>query len=213
MKSKPSIHLIRGLAVHQAIAQFTKSHSTGDCRSENNRQVLLELFDDSWHRQKSAIDRLQLSRNEIGTYYSESRQMLSNWLKRYVSGDLKSPTVEVRLFSRRHRLLGVIDAIFSQSGTVTLVDYKTSAKAEITQDIKVQMAIYALLYKENFGTVPHYVAVDFLKPGFTQHFRVTEQLTHTAADLCARIHKATQSTDERHYPCRCGGWCDKDFIL
>ena len=61
IKTKPSIHLIRGLAVHQAIARFSKAHTVGDLRSDNNQQVLLDLFDDSWLRQESEIDRLQLS--------------------------------------------------------------------------------------------------------------------------------------------------------
>jgi ATP-dependent exoDNAse (exonuclease V) beta subunit len=182
--------------------------------SESQAQrALLALFDERWQQQKPDIDRLQLPQRDIDAFYNESRQMLITWLKRHLAGEFTRPQVEVRLTSPRHRLMGIIDAIFHANGTVTIVDYKTGAKAAITQDIKVQMAIYALLYTENFGVVPHYVAVDFLKAGLTKRFRVTEPLVKAAAKLCARIHDVTQSTDETHYPCRCGGWCDKDFIL
>jgi hypothetical protein len=213
MKSKPSIHLIRGLAVHQAIAQFSQTPTAGERGSDKSQKVLLDLFGKNWRRQESETDRLPLSKSELEDYYKESRQMLITWLGRQLNGPSKRPKVEVRLFSSRHRLMGIIDAIFSQNGTVTLVDYKTSAKAEITQDIKIQMAIYTLLYKGNFGAAPHFVAVDFLKHGISRRFRVSEGLLQAAADLCARIQDATQSTKEKDYPCRCGGWCEKDFIM
>ena len=213
LKSKPSIHLIRGAIVHQVIAQFSQTHNIDRISASQAQNTLLALFDERWQQQKPDIDRLPLRKKDVDAFYNESRQMLITWLTRHLTGEFTRPQVELRLTSPRHRLMGIIDAIFNANDTVTIVDYKTSAKATITQDIKVQMAIYALLYKENFGAVPHYVAVDFLKAGLTKRFRVTDALVKAAAKLCARIHKATRSTDETHYPCRCGGWCDKDFIL
>jgi CRISPR/Cas system-associated exonuclease Cas4 (RecB family) len=212
-KTKPSIHLITGLAVHQAIARFTVAHAADDLRSDDKQQVLLEMFDAGWQRQKGKLGRLQLSQGELADHYNASRQMLVTWLGRHPIGGIVRPEVEVRLFSRRHRLMGIVDAIFRQNGAVTLVDYKTGSKAEITRDIKIQMAIYVLLYKDNFGAAPHFVAVDFLKHSISRRFRVTEGLLQAAADICARIQEATQSTKEKDYPCRCGGWCEKDFIV
>jgi CRISPR/Cas system-associated exonuclease Cas4 (RecB family) len=109
--------------------------------------------------------------------------------------------------------MGIVDAIFVNNGDTLLVDYKTSKKNEITQDIKVQLAIYALLYRENYRRMPDIVAIDFLKHQEERRFRVTEKLIQYAAQLCSDIHKKTVSNNEIDYPCQCGGWCDKEFIM
>ena len=110
-------------------------------------------------------------------------------------------------------MTGIIDAIFKDNGRILLLYYKTGKKNEITQDIKVQMAIYALLYREKFGRMPDIVAIDFLKHQEERRFRVSEKLIQYAAQICSDIHKITISNNEIDYPCQCGGWCDKEFIM
>ena len=109
--------------------------------------------------------------------------------------------------------MGIIDAVFTENGHILLLDYKTGKKNEITQDIKVQLAIYALLYREKYGSMPDIVAIDFLKHQEEKRFRADQKLIQYAAQICFDIHQKTNSNNEKDYPCQCGGWCEKEFIM
>ena len=174
---------------------------------------LLELFDRNWNKQKNEIQKLGLDDKTIDEFYSESQEMLLGWLKRYVRKRPSRPRTEIKLFSKNHKVMGIIDAVFTENGHILLLDYKTGKKNEITQDIKVQMAIYALLYREKYGSMPDIVAIDFLKHQEEKRFRADQKLIQYAAQVCFDIHKKTNSNNEKDYPCQCGGWCDKEFIM
>ena len=115
--------------------------------TEMKKRTLLEIFDKNWHKQNDEIQKLGLDDKTIDEFYSESQAMLLGWLKRYVKKRCRRPKTEIKLFSKIHKAMGIIDAVFTDNGRILLVDYKTSKKNEITQDIKVQLAIYALLYR------------------------------------------------------------------
>ena len=181
--------------------------------TEMKKRTLLEIFEKNWHKQKNEIQKLGLDGKTIDEFYSESQAMLLGWLKRYVKKRYRRPKTEIKLFSKTHKAMGIIDAVFTDNGRILLVDYKTSKKNEITQDIKVQLAIYALLYREKFGRMPDIVAIDFLKHQEERRFRANEKLIEYAAQICSDIHKKTISNNEKDYPCKCGGWCDKEFIM
>ena len=181
--------------------------------TEMKKRTLLELFDKNWHKQKNEIQKLGLDDKTIDEFYSESQAMLLGWLKRYVKKRCRRPKTEIKLFSKTHKAMGIIDAVFTDKGSIILLDYKTGKKNEITQDIKVQLAVYALLYTEKFGRMPDIVAIDFLKHQEERRFRVSEKLIQYAAQICSDIHKKTISNNEKDYPCQCGGWCDKEFIM
>ena len=139
---------------------------------------LLSLFNHAWVEQEEEIRKLRLPEEELNEYYYESAEMLIGWLKRHlkaVKNGQTKPETEVKLFSQTHRVMGIIDAIHKQNGKVSLTDYKTSKKDDLTQDIKVQMAIYALLYKENYGVLPDTIAIDFLKHEKAIPFKVTDE--------------------------------------
>jgi ATP-dependent exoDNAse (exonuclease V) beta subunit len=174
---------------------------------------LLELFDRNWNKQKNEIQQLGLDDKTIDDFYSESQEMLLGWLKRYVRKRPSRPRTEIKLFSKNHKVMGIIDAVFTDNGRILLLDYKTGKKNEITQDIKVQLAIYALLYREKYGRMPDIVAIDFLKHQEEKRFRADQKLIQYAAQICSDIHKKTISTHEKDYPCKCGGWCEKEFIM
>ena len=214
-KEKPSIHLIRGKAVHDAIANFHQAGANRVNTFEEMKVELLSLFNHAWVEQDKEIQKLKLPERALNEYYYESAEMLIGWLKRHlkaVQKGQKKPDTEVKLFSQIHRVMGIIDAVHKQDGKVSLTDYKTSKKDELTQDIKVQMAIYALLYQENFGVLPESVTIDFLKFGNAVPFKVTDEFTHYAIKICKEVHEKTTSTKEGDYPCKCGGWCERDFL-
>ena len=213
LKSKPSIHLIRGKAVHETIAEFIQKIFDRFPDQQTMNNSILDLFEKNWHKQKNEIQKLDLDAKIIDEFYSESQAMLTGWLKRYVRKKHIRPRTEIKLFSKTHGVMGIVDAIFVNNGNTLLVDYKTGKKNEITSDIKVQLAIYALLYKEKFGRMPDIVAIDFLKHQEERKFRASEKLIQYAAQICSDIHKKTISIHEKDYPCQCGGWCDKEFIM
>ena len=155
------------------------------------KRTILELFDKNWHKQNDEIQKLELDSKTIDEFYSESQAMLTGWLKRYIKKSHSRPKTEIKLFSKTHKAMGIIDAVFTENGHILLLDYKTGKKNEITQDIKVQMAIYALLYREKFGRMPDIVAIDFLKHQEQRRFQVSEKLIEYAAQICSDIHKIT----------------------
>jgi CRISPR/Cas system-associated exonuclease Cas4 (RecB family) len=173
------------------------------------------LFNHSWIAQEGEIKGLGLPEEAINEYYHESTEMLLGWLKRNLealqNGEPK-PKSEVKLFSQTHGVMGVIDAIHSRNGKVSLTDYKTGKMDFLSQNIKVQMAIYALLYQENFVVLPDVIILDFLKVQKAKPFPVTNHFVHYAARLCKEIHEKTSSVNEKDYPCKCGGWCARDFL-
>ena len=214
-KEKTSIHLIRGKAVHDAIAGFHKMDLTKFNTFEEMKIQLLSRFNQAWVNQKEEIQKLKLPERILNEYHDESIEMLTGWLKRYlkaVQNGQAKPRTEVRLFSQNHRVMGIIDAIHKQDGRATITDYKTSRKDDLTHDIKVQMAIYALLYQENFGVLPESVTIDFLKFEDAVPFKVTDEFIDYAVRICKEVHEKTTSLSERDYPCNCGGWCEKDFL-
>ena len=215
LKEKPSIHLIRGKAVHNTLSGFHRAEILDSKDFEKTKRDLLTLFNHSWITQEREIKSLNLNQETLDEYYHESAEMLVGWLKRYlknIQNGEPRPKVEVKLFSQAHRVMGIIDAIYSRNGKVFLTDYKTSKKDSLTQDVKVQMAVYALLYRDNFGTLPDTITIDFLKIRKPVHFPVTDEFVHYAARLCQEIHEKTSSVSEKDYPCKCRGWCAKDFI-
>ena len=212
-KSQPSIHLIRGKAVHETIAQFSQMNFDRPANQQMLDNSILDLFEKNWLTQNSEIQKLGLDSKSIDEFYSESQVMLKGWLKRYSQQGYRRPKTEIKLFSKTHGVMGIIDAVFTNNGRILLLDYKTGKKNEITQDIKVQLAVYALLYREKFGRMPDIVAIDFLKHQEERRFRASEKLIQYAAQMCCDIHQKTISNNEIDYPCHCGGWCDKEFIM
>ena len=215
LQQKPSIYLVRGKAVHEAIARFSSLAINDLDDFESMKVALLGFLDAAWQKQREDIEKLSLPDEDLNQFYRESVVMLLGWLHRFrreSANGFRRPDTEVKLFSNRYRVMGIIDAIKKGNGQVTLVDYKTSKKDEITPDIKVQMGVYALLHQENFGVRPDVVAIDFLKSKTERRFRVTECLIEQAKDICRLIHQKTASMDKKDYPCTCGGYCQRDFV-
>ncbi len=214
LKQKPSIHLIRGRAVHDTIARFHHPHPKVRGPPEILENELISFFREAWNQQAREIRKLGLKKETLDDYYNESIEMLIGWLKRSTTDpkEVPQPKTEVKLFSKSHGVMGIIDAISCNGETVSLIDYKTGKWDEITHELRVQMAIYALLYKENYGQLPDTIILDFLGVQKAITFKVTDEYPEYAIKLCKEIHRMTSSEDEKDYPCKCGGWCIRDFV-
>lgn len=214
LKSKPSIHLFRGTAVHEALADFNASPSSCQHSLAEQESRLLDLFNRAWQRLEPEMEAVGISQHEQRIFRDESTTMLRNWLRNQVSsGPFQArPKAEMKLFSKKHMLMGFLDLVLESPQGALLIDFKTSKSDRLTQEIERQLCIYALLYQERFGQKPYQVLAEFLKTGQKRGFIPTQAMIDETARMVADIHHKTQSREETDYPCTCGGWCDKDFI-
>jgi hypothetical protein len=93
------------------------------------------------------IEQVFTSVNELS--HSESISNLVSWLE---SIGFRNPAVERRIFSRRHRYSGTLDAIgrieSSDASGLVLLDWKTSKS--IYPEFRLQTAAYVHAYEEEF---------------------------------------------------------------
>lgn len=216
LRTKPSIYLIRGSIVHKALHEFHKNFPgpQAGISLSKIREELLNRFNKEWNKAGHSLDCLGLPEPQIASFRNESALMLINFSQWFYKNNLASPELsEARIISKNLGLMGIIDAIHIRNDKVVLVDYKTSRRAEITDDIQRQAALYALLYQDRYRKAPDQIWIHFLKfPGDPLPVHVDEPLLAYAKILVDSIRKDTRSQDEHDYPCTCGGYCERDFI-
>jgi ATP-dependent exoDNAse (exonuclease V) beta subunit len=178
------------------------------------REDLCNIFDKKWDNAEHNLSSLGLTRAQIESFRDESKRMLINFTDWFFRNNMALPELsEARMFSRNLGLAGIIDAVHTRDDKVTLVDYKTSRHAKITDDIRRQAALYALLYHDKNKTLPDQIWVHFLKfPGDPLQIKIDDQLVNYAKFLVNSVREDTKSDDEQDYPCTCGGYCEMDFI-
>lgn len=213
--TRPSIYLIRGSLIHQAISDFHRMDPDAVNKLPLNRVIyeLLSRFEELWVKASYQIEALNLPSERIDFFVEDSRRMLENfavWFNEQTVNPTSSS--EVKLFSPELKLMGIIDAVYKQGDSILLVDYKTSKDTRITRDIFRQTAIYALLYQDRYKELPEAVAIHFLTA------RQGLELIHTddamldyARILNESVHAKTLLEDPSDYPCTCNGRCREDF--
>ena len=213
---KPSIHLIRGLIVHDTLYQFHRNNPeiSQQMPIGEVRRRLLEIFNRMWEKAMPRIASLGLSEEEIRYYHDDSELMLFNYSHWFYKHHMPSPELsEARILSKNLMLMGVIDALLPDGDGVALVDYKTSKNIEITSDMERQAAFYALLYQDKYKKAPDKVLVHFLKtPEEPLVIHIDEQLLEYGRIVLQSIREKTISQDEKDYPCTCGGYCEEEFM-
>ena len=214
LQSLPSIHLIRGKIVHSALEDFFKfdvSKLTPESFEIESKMIISNFFKTHWENNKNALSSLNLADDELKHYHDESLMMLQNFHHTFME-KLKlqsmslaeafkklTPKTEKHYQSKTHGVRGFIDAIHEIENKVILMDYKTSKKDIITEDYKLQLAIYALLYQETHNILPDEVGINFLKFN-EQTIKVDQELLEFAKKEVALIHEKTTSTDMKDYP-------------
>jgi len=216
LKTKPSIHLLRGLIVHKTLHEFHNKHPG---KSHNNslakiRCELLSIFNERWNKAENTLNSLNLTNEQIEFYHDDSEVMLLNFSHWFYKNDMPAPELtEARIMSQNLRLMGIIDAVQEENDKVILIDYKTSKHAKITDDIFRQAAIYALLYHDKFKKIPEAIWIHFLKdPGDPMVINVDDELLQYGQILVESIREKTKAFDEQSYPCKCWGFCERDFV-
>lgn len=177
------------------------------------RRTVIDLLKDEWRNQAKQLYDLQLKKDEIELFFQESCRMILNFLHNFLKdGGFEQPTpiIEKTIFSEKLKLLGRIDAIYKNKSPPLIIDFKTCKTMEVSEEYKRQLAIYTLLYKEQFHQHPT-TGIHFLKfKDGLKLFNVSAQRLAETKKMVSDIHNRTQSNNISDYPCVCG-WCDKNF--
>jgi CRISPR/Cas system-associated exonuclease Cas4 (RecB family) len=219
-----SIHLIRGKIVHSVLEDFFKINidSMGDENIEFELNILLQsTFKGKWNESQKELIDLKLGQEKLEFYYKESQTMINSWFESLLNRiqlkqnnhlsfkeafNLLKPKTEVYFKSEEHKVQGFIDAIHDVNGEISLMDYKTSRKDTMSDEYRLQLAIYALLYFEKYGKHPDLVGIDFLKHGL-KYLKVDKELIELAKQECALIQENTKSEDIQDFPMKTSPLC------
>ncbi len=208
-----SIHTVRGNIAHSSLEDFydielstlNKENYSLKCREE-----VQKLLVKHWKGYHEKLDSLELSKEQEKFYFEETMMMLMNWVNFFVKkleGTIKEgksvqeafaqlkPIREQEYRSDNYSVRGFIDAIHHLEEEVHLVDYKTNSRFDIKDSIKLQLAIYCLLYFEKHGKTPSKVGIFFLRYKLKM-MNVDKDLLELAKREVSLIHEHTSSTEE-----------------
>lgn len=183
-----SIEMILGNLVHQAIKE----------KADNREKNIERIFDSLCNKYEQKIKDTKINREDMKKLCQDCRKMLLNWQKDIdPEARLKC---EVALKSEKYQVLGIIDEISEKNGKVTIIDNKTSAREGMNKNFETQLAIYALLYLENFGKLPDYIGIRFLRTGNKEYIPVNDKLISKAIYECRMMRVKNLPDCIQEYP-------------
>ena len=225
LEQKPSIYLVMGGIVHSTIRAFHRtdlSEVPSESFFEALRSRTMEYLDKEWNENREKLQNLNLHREEIDSFYGEARSMMSNFCQHHINKLIACqhhynlsameafrrlrPKTETKIRSERFGIMGVIDAIHNFNGQTVIIDYKTSKKADMSLDCMVQLAIYALLYRESQGRIPDKVGIHFLRHD-ERVISATPELLALGEEKCKEIRNLVRSENEAEHPQMVSGLC------
>lgn len=219
LPTQANIHQVRGNIAHSTLENFYNLDTTPFTEENFARKCkesIQTFFLQYWRQYQDKIRLLQLSPDQERFYFEETMLMLMNWTNHFVE-DLSSlikkkrisvqeafleltPIREQEYSSEERSVRGFIDAIHQVDDEVHIIDYKTNSTFEMKDSIRLQLAIYSLLYFEKHGKMPSKVGIFFLRHKL-KLMTVDEQLLELARKEIEEIHKHTSSTEKiEDYP-------------
>jgi len=228
LPSPKSIHLVRGSIAHKVMEdvydidkQIDLANLPEDSFLTTLRFVLQEMFRKEWELRREELQDVGLDDAELTDYFNETRVMINNFFqylllrmqhlqrKGFTAKEaflLVKPRREVELHSKAHHVRGYADAIHLEDEKLVIIDYKTSKKMEITEDYRLQLGIYAMIYEE-IERLPDEMGIFFLKHGQELRLSVTRELVEEARQECTAIHLNTRTKKLQDYPRKPGPLC------
>lgn len=195
-----NIHLVRGKAVHTVLENFFKV-DISQIHIENFefelRTLLFDMFRQEWRKSKPELAEIGITIHNQIYYYNETKKMLNNWFNGFVDklngligakGLIEgfkylTPITEQYYESKTHKVRGYIDAVHKWADGVHIVDYKTSSRDKMSDEYRLQLGIYAMMYKQHHGIAPKKVGINFLKFG-EKYLEVDDILIRDAEAAC-----------------------------
>ena len=222
----PNIHQVRGNVAHSALEDFY-SIDVSEYTIESYKQKFLltmqALFFNCWQRYKTELQKLQLNQDQMRFYFEETMLMLMNWVNHFNEEITQvmntrnisvqeaffylTPLREQEFVSDNYCVHGFVDAIHHLENEVHIIDYKTNTSFDIKDSIRLQLAIYSLLYFEKHGNMPSKVGIFFLRYKL-KLMNVDRELLELAKKEIQLIHNHTTSTENiDDYPRGVGPLC------
>lgn len=210
----PNIHQIRGSITHLVLENFYDIDITSF--NENNfiekyKEVIQKLCLHYWKSYQDKLTALGLSKDQEKFYFEETMLMLMNWINHFINEITQlmkkekislqeafqklTPIREQEYCSDNYSIHGFIDAIHHLEEEVRIIDYKTNSNFEFKESIRLQLAIYSLLYFEKHGKLPAKAGIFFLRHKL-KLISVDSELLELAKREIEFIHTHTSSTEE-----------------
>ncbi|MFQ5657659.1 MAG: ATP-dependent helicase [Candidatus Methylomirabilales bacterium] len=198
--------VIYGKALHDAVQAYFRRKMRG------GRVTLEELwgvFEGSW------VSRGFLSREHEEQRLAAGRQTLRRFYDREEEAGTIPAFVEKEFgFSlSRNRVVGRWDRVDVRGDEVVIIDYKSSDVREPKEANRraresLQLAIYALAYRQMQGEIPARVELHFLESGLTGVARKTDEEVEETADVIAEVARGIRARDFKAKPSYMGcGYC------
>lgn len=223
LPTKPTIHLVRGKIAHSVLEDFFDidiSRITMRNYEAELKRSIQELFVGHWQLSKQMVKEFNLNPDQEKFYFFETMLMLLNWLDQFIAkvkgfDNLSFEEIFRKLTPLREeeyvctdlQVHGFIDAIETDGGQVCIMDYKTSTSLEVSDEQRLQLAIYSLLYKTKHGRMPDKAGIYFLrhKP---KYLSVDEQLLSEARHAIELVHEKTRTETMDEYAQKTGPLCN-----
>jgi ATP-dependent exoDNAse (exonuclease V) beta subunit len=208
-----SIHLVRGNIAHSVLEDFYDidlSEISEDNYANKFKVIVQKLLLHHWKKEKERLDTLGLSKDKLCFYFEETMVMIMNWVNQFITEFTKefkdknmslqeafsslTPVREQEYRSDNYSVRGFIDAIQHVEDQVHIIDYKTNARFDIKDSIKLQLAIYSLLYFEKHGKTPSKLGIYFLRHKL-KFIDFDEELINLAKREIELIHAHTSITE------------------
>jgi CRISPR/Cas system-associated exonuclease Cas4 (RecB family) len=176
------------------------------------QEILQKLLMHQWKSYKKKLENLHLKPDQEKFYFEETMLMMMNWGKHFIqdmqtnlqhgtsiaeSFQKLTPIREQEYRSDNYSVRGFVDAIQHLEDEVHIIDYKTNKTFDMKDAIRLQLAIYSLLYQEKHGTIPNKVGVFFLRHKLKM-MDVDVELLELAKQEIELIHAHTSITESIH---------------
>tara|TARA_Y100000034_G_C6797871_1_gene357743 strand:+ start:22 stop:840 length:819 start_codon:yes stop_codon:yes gene_type:complete len=222
----PNIHQVRGNIAHSCLEDFfdiSIEHWTPENYAFECKTAMQRLLLNQWGKYKERLTGLDLSQDQVRFYFEETMLMLMNWVTQFVdrisvrtnrlSCSIQdafmqlTPVREQEYKSDNYSVRGFIDAIEHLDDEIHIVDYKTNSRFDFKDSIRLQLAIYSLLYFEKHGVMPAKVGIDFLRHK-KKMINVDEELLTLAKRELELVHAHTGLCEHiTEYPRTITGLC------
>lgn len=221
-----NIHLYKGNFVHKALEDlFAISSYPNTKEFVANRMEMWKapdyLFDTEEEKKFHKLEATKMIESFVKRFEEKLDMVMLEGKARDVNHawNLCKPRLrEHKIYDKENHIVGIIDSIETNfDEEVYLVDYKTSKlyKNTISSDYIRQLKLYAYLYRKEFGKLPNYVAVNYLRYGevfVVPIDLISETVIDSAVDDINHVRANCVSTEIEDYPACNNDWCDCNTI-
>lgn len=201
---KPAPALSFGTSIHEALEWFYDRKLPEEPTEEALVGHLYDCWDSTGFR--------EVDRSEQTRWYRQGQSVLRSYHRR-VTGDYQLPVATEAWFELPFDnavVVGSIDRVDDDDGTLRIVDYKTNKRVKNRDRVKnsLQLAIYALACEHLYGELPGSVALDFVVAGRQIEVGIDEIDLDAARDAVRETAESVLAEQYPPTPMRLCDWCD-----